>query len=382
MTVFKPTGSKVYVYDFQFKKVRYYGSTGETEERLARRYEKNEKENLKRKLAQGRFQAAMTFAEAVAGYVDSSVRVGKNVDEEDKHFDRLIDWIGEKTPVSDITNKTVADVVAKRSAMFRFDRPERGKLTPAAVNRSSIDLLKRVLLRARDTLNQPVQGIEWKKLRRKEAGPRTREISYEEEELIETHLRDGYGAAFRFGMLSGLRLKNLVSLTWAQVNIPDRTVSVVQKGSRIHMVRLTAAMVALLEEQRGHDPVHVFTYLSRATRREPKSGKELIRGNRYAITVWGFTSYVRHLRRKTKITDIRVHDIRRTTGGRMLRNTNNLKAAQQLLGHASIATTARHYAHIQSDDMLVLQEAAEAEAMVRRRKKSQGSSKAEVAEAA
>lgn len=382
MTLFKPTGSRVYYFDFQIKKIRYTGSTGETEERLARRVEKNEKEQVRRKLTVGATRVVMTFEEAVASYVDSSGRTGKSVDEEEKHFDRLVEWIGENTLVSDITNKTVAEVVAKRSAMFRRDKPELGKLTPAAVNRSSIDLLKRVLLRARDTLNQPVQGIEWRKLRRKEAGPRTREISYEEEEIIERHLRDGYGAAFRFGMLSGLRLKNLVSLTWGQVNFPDRTVSVVQKGSRIHMVRLTDAMVALLEEQRSHDPVHVFTYLSRATRQEPRSGKELVRGRRYPITVWGFTSYVRHLRRKTKITDIRVHDIRRTTGGRMLRNTNNLKATQQLLGHASIATTARHYAHIQGDDMLILQEAAEAEARVRRSKKSQGFSKAVEAEAA
>lgn len=368
MTLFRPTGSKVYYFDFQIKKVRYTGSTGETEQRLARRFEKNEKEQVRRQLSNGAAKVAMTFAEAVGSYVDSADRTGKSAIEEEKHFDRLIEWIGEDTPLNQITNETVDNVVVKRAAMFRRDDPKLGKLSPAMVNRSSLDLLKRVLLRARDTLNQPVQGINWKAHRRKEAGPRTREISLTEDDAIEPHLKDGYGDAYQLGVLTGFRLDNLVSLTWPQISFEDRTITVQQKGDRPHVIRIDSGMMAILRAQVGNDPVHVFMYKARATTRNPKTGREYVRGKSYPLTVWGFASFFRRLKGKAEITDIRPHDMRRTAGGRMLRGTNNLKATQQLLGHSSIATTARHYAHLVGDDMLALQEQALAATASRRRK--------------
>src|SRR5215472_17276474 len=48
---------------------------------------------------------------------------------------------------------------------------------------------------------------------------------------------------------------------------------------------------------------------------------------------------------------IRWHDLRGTFGSRLLRKTRNLAWVQKALGHASINTTMRHYAHVLNDDV-------------------------------
>jgi integrase len=50
--------------------------------------------------------------------------------------------------------------------------------------------------------------------------------------------------------------------------------------------------------------------------------------------------------------DIRNHDTRRTSGGRLLRATGNLKLVQKHLGHSDISVSAAHYAHVPPSEML------------------------------
>jgi integrase len=49
------------------------------------------------------------------------------------------------------------------------------------------------------------------------------------------------------------------------------------------------------------------------------------------------------------ITDLTIHDIRRTSGSIFLMKTGNMKAVQKFLGHKDMATTSRVYAHIDND---------------------------------
>lgn len=64
---------------------------------------------------------------------------------------------------------------------------------------------------------------------------------------------------------------------------------------------------------------------------------------------WSRTA-VRHTWRKIKVEagcpDLRIHDIRRSTGSWMTMHGENLKQVQSVLGHSSIEITARHYAHL------------------------------------
>jgi integrase len=222
-------------------------------------------------------------------------------------------------------------------------------------------------LRARDIWRVPVQSIKWKKLALREAGPRIREISIDEENKIKAtpEFREGYGSCFSFAIISGLRLENFTDLRWSQVDFANREIKVIQKGGRPHIITIDGEMMRILMAERGKDPVHVFTYVTQRTHFNQKAGRQCIRDERRPVTRSGFVSWFNRLRKKLRL-DIRIHDLRRTAGARLLRATGNLKAVQQLLGHADISTTAKHYSYIPPIDQISLQDRAHEDTRRRR----------------
>lgn len=160
---------------------------------------------------------------------------------------------------------------------------------------------------------------------------------------------------FQFHLLSGLRKSNCIGLLWTQVDLISGELQVQQKGGRVHTIRIDDAMRTILLEQRGRHPVQVFTFVAQRTYRNARAGDHFEAGKRYPVKVQGFTSWFNRVRKKIGSPDLRIHDLRRAAGSRMLRATNNLKAVQQLLGHGDISTTAKHYAHVLGDDQVALQ---------------------------
>jgi integrase len=80
------------------------------------------------------------------------------------------------------------------------------------------------------------------------------------------------------------------------------------------------------------------------------------KGRRYPITLEALTTRWQRDRAKAavrmpSVADIRWHDLRGTFGSRLLRKTRNLAWVKEALGHASINTTMRHYAHVPNDDV-------------------------------
>ena len=55
-------------------------------------------------------------------------------------------------------------------------------------------------------------------------------------------------------------------------------------------------------------------------------------------------------RKRAGVVDFRIHDLRHTGATRTLRASKNLRAVQEMLGHADIKTTMR-YAHALVDDV-------------------------------
>jgi integrase len=70
---------------------------------------------------------------------------------------------------------------------------------------------------------------------------------------------------------------------------------------------------------------------------------------------WGLTSHdvakhFREARSKAGMPWLQFRDLRRTFGSWIVQKTGSLKAAQELLGHSTIAITALHYAHLLEGD--------------------------------
>lgn len=70
---------------------------------------------------------------------------------------------------------------------------------------------------------------------------------------------------------------------------------------------------------------------------------------------WGLTAEdvqkrFREARSKAGMPWLQFRDLRRTFGSWIVQKTKSLKAAQELLGHSTIAITSKHYAHLLEDD--------------------------------
>ena len=286
----------------------------------------------------------MTFAVAASQYFDEVGQFHRNSIETERYLEWLSAKIGKSTKISAISDGIIASVIAKR----------RGEgVGPATVNRSVCEPLRAILKRCAETWGQDVQRVQWKTHFLKEPQERIREASPDEEKALLAAIRGDYAPALRFALISGCRRAEIVGLQWTAVDFFHKEITVHGKGDRKRVIPMTKDMYAILKAEHGNDPMHVFTY--RAKR--PPAGVKV--GDRLPITMEGFKTEWRRSRDRSGVKDFRFHDTRHTAATRLLRKSGNLKHAQTLLGHTTIATTSR-YAHVQKDDLRAAMEAVSA----------------------
>lgn len=364
MSVYRPKNSKYFLFDFQRGGVRFHGSTEQTEEREAKRVEKAEikKAEARVKTARKAKGGPMTMNAAADRYY---VEVGQHTAsaaETAANLERLVLWIGEDTPIAEISDETLSRLVARRRGEHRRNaareqgkggkkRPPLGLVSPAQVNRSVTQVLRRVLTRARKVWKEPLPDEpNWTAHMLKEPRERVRELRHEEEAQLEAVERDDYRAPRLFAQITGLRRREVASLTWPQVDFDGEVIRVVGKGDKPHVLPITPELHALLWPLRGHHETHVFTYVCRRTRLCPRSKRRFEKGLRYPVTYEGLATALGRSIKKAGLVDFHVHDLRHTAASRFQRANKNLRLTQQLLNHSSPKMTVR-YAHVDDDDM-------------------------------
>lgn len=341
-----PRKDGVYVFDFWRRGIRFYGVTGCTQERAARQFERTEKDKAAAQEAAIKEQRSAPLRVSVAFH-----RFWSDVGQHYRGTWRQTVWtalawledrLGRDTLLADIDDDHIRALVAER----------RGEgVAPATVNRTVTELLRTLLRRARRHWKQHgLPDIVWADLLLAEPRERVRELRDHEEEKLDGAMRADYLPAIKFAVVSGLRKRELVNLRWTDIDWTAGIVTVLGKGDKVRLVPLTTEMRAMLAPLRGQHDDYVFTYVALATRRKAGTPWRL-RGRRYPITYSGLsTAWRRHGGEKAGVPDFRIHDLRHTTGTRLLRASGNLKLVQQLLGHEQIATTTR-YAHADDHDL-------------------------------
>ncbi|MGV6875860.1 tyrosine-type recombinase/integrase [Pseudochelatococcus sp. B33] len=368
MSVYKPKGSSVYYYDFQWRGTRFYGTTGTKDRRRAEGVERSRREELKRQDARGAYTSATTTLDVAAGrWWDEVGQHLKDPGVENK-VAGLINLVGKDTLLSEIDDNKVALAVVRRRAEFRRGKPEMGLVTPATVNRTTVDLLSRIMTRAQKIWKIQLPDMpDWSAHRLKEPPERIRELSFVEEDAIKAAEREDYRPARLFAQATGLRRREVVNLTWKQVDWHAGVIRVTQKGDRHHVLPITAEIRAILWSLRGHHKDSVFTYVAKRTKKCKRTGREWVRGRRYPITYHGWGTTFGRIVNKAKVEDFHIHDMRHTGATRTLRASKNLKAVQNMLGHADIKTTMR-YAHALIDDVAEAMESRPRDEAARRAK--------------
>jgi integrase len=265
--------------------------------------------------------------------------------------ERSLDWlvlrIGERTMLRDIDDRVVAEAVSARSAMYRYGRVEHGKVSNATVNLEVVHMLRRILVRARRFWKiQLPDEPRWGRHLLKET-PRRRQASIQEQISID-EARPDLTPVVRFILISGVRRAEAI-IRWSQVKPEEGVITVDTKDDGIHEIPITQEIGRILDDARGNHDVFVFTYEAQHTTRS-KNGSVRIRGRRYPLNGPLLHRQLSTLYKKLGIEGLTVHDLRRTSGGRMQRTEGNVSMVQDHLDHADISTTKRVYAHIPTED--------------------------------
>ncbi len=256
--------------------------------------------------------------------------------------------IGADTRLPDIGPNKITEAIARKRGT---------DVSNATVNRTVVELLRRLLKRARDRWEQETQAIEWKRYLLDEPKERVRALASHEEAALTDAMRDDYLPAIRFMLKSAFRKREAVNLKKSDIDWGERTITVMGKGGKPGTIPLTSELRDLLWPLMTNPTDYVFTYVAKATR--VVQGRTVIRGAHYPITYSGLASAWRRFGpAKAGIEDFRLHDLRHTTATRLGRGGKaNLKVIQRLLRHEDIATTVK-YAHVFDED---LRDAMEAE---------------------
>ncbi|WP_316158741.1 MULTISPECIES: site-specific integrase [unclassified Bradyrhizobium] len=368
MSIYQTRKSPYWQYDFEIEHFRFYGSTKLRDERQAQTFEEARKIEaralVERLKAEGSSPLTLKAAcdrwwtEHGSTLADQRIR---------SVLDRLVEIMGARTYLHTINDDAVSRMVAERRKDTRRDRTVvendrkvilRRPITPRTVNRT-IDLLRQVMYRAADNWNAAIVKMpKWRKHRLKQVKRHIREISAAEEATLDAAEDRDYADVRRFAIITGLRKGNLF-LTWPQVDFDLAVIRVITKGGQPRVIPLTKEAYQMLWRRRGDHPIHVFTFVAQRTwKKHPKNGEERIKGQRYPMTYYGFTTYCRKWKKHGVAA--RIHDLRHTTGMRTLRKTRNLKVVQTLLGHTDIKTTATFYTDALVEDLREAMEEANA----------------------
>lgn len=220
----------------------------------------------------------------------------------------------------------------------------RGGLAPKSLQRllSSCRSLFRQLNREGTLSHDPTAGVRGPKVHRKL--PQVLDVD-EATALVEVDSGGSLGVRDR-AMLelfysSGLRLSELVGLRWIDLNLDDGEVRVLGKGSKTRIVPV------------GRHAITALRALGDAEGRAPES--PIFRGRGGApISPRTVQARLKHLALANGFAKhVHPHLLRHTFASHMLESSGDLRAVQELLGHADIATT-QIYTHVDSARLVEL----------------------------
>jgi integrase len=174
---------------------------------------------------------------------------------------------------------------------------------------------------------------------------RTRFLTYEEEAQVMEKAPDSLKPCIIFALETGLRLREMLLLTWKQVDFKQGQVTVTAmqaKGKRTRHIPMSASTRAALESlPRGIDPnTLVFAQYG-----------GILFGNKKKNAHSFYRQWLDTLEAAgLKGQDICWHSLRHTFASRLASASVPLPVIQKLMGHRSIAMVMR-YAHMGESDM-------------------------------
>lgn len=367
MSVYRPANSRIWLYDFQNRGVRFHGSTGQTTRRAAEAVERQRRLEA----ATGVFGQVGQMTLDVAGgrwWAEVGIHRGDAKDVE-RRLTALIALMGPGTVLSDINQATIATAIQKRRGIgTKRSKAKDAKVylpSNATVNRDVIETLRPVLKRAMThwTPKGSPHGlsvIDWRELRLREPTAQSRLYPTAERAKWLEACDPDVRLALELLLTYGLRFGELFFAPDQLNTDPERPTLTLQKGRKKDV---------LLEVPLRRD--HARELAARASRaRDAKLDHLWFRQKGFdakgrerlvEITYSGLEYWISKAADQAGVSGgRRIHGARHHAGSTILRKTKNLKAVQALLGHATIQSSQR-YAHVQTDELRAALEGPEGE---------------------
>jgi integrase len=323
MSLYKPAKSRFWHYDFRWKGCRYHGSTGCASKRDAERYEAE----VRRKAALGeKTRPQISLDNACGAWWQAKGQHLRSHATVFYQLANLAEGLGKSIPLQDLT----------LGAIDRYIAVRRAKVKNASVNRETA-LLRRVVkwCAAR---GYDVPEIEWREARLKETAPQTRTLALDEEARLFAALPVILRPVVEFALLSGQRRAEVVTLRWADVDLPRARATVSVKGGKRHTFPLSPRLVAIITDQPKVCP-QVFTYECERNAPRRNDRVQRVKGHRYPFSKQGWDRKWRKALADAGIEAFRFHDLRHTA----LTRLGSIETAFALAGHSDIRTTKRYF---------------------------------------
>lgn len=348
MSVYKASGSRFFQYDFVHKGVRFTGPTGQDTRRSAERVERQRREEA----ALGKLGAVSlyTLDEAAGRWWLEVGRYRKRPEDVKRRVAQVVDLIGAKTPIGGITTSTVAVAMEKRRGQTFTKAPgpkaTAYSLSNGTVNKDIIQTLRPILNRAQRVWEaKGLPAINWKDLTLKEPPARARSYTAAQQTAWQAECDPAARYALRTLLTYGLRFGELF--------FPPNQFESDEHGARITLMKGRKGDVPHVVPLREDDGRLLAALAGRAR----AAGLACIwfevaaDGELQALTYHGLHARLVSAAGRAGIDGgAVVHGTRHHAGTAIARRTGGLKAAKELLGHSSMASTQR-YAHAVEQDL-------------------------------
>lgn len=342
MSVYQPRGTDRYVYEFQIRNQKYRGPCNTTDRTEAKRVERKARAAIE---AGQRPDAAseMTLDTACALWYDEVGQHQPSAKNWDRSLDLVVLCVGGRIKLKEITTATVAEAVRQRRLIPVKGAKGLRSVKASTVNRQVVDLLKRILRRARVVWGaKSLQDIDWRTVRLTEAQPREREIADEEHARLEAALREDFRPFRAFLSTYGLRLGEMffapadVYEVQGQVSIRIRD----RKDGSTYVIDLLPDDGRLMLARKSRAEVAELTTVWFRERK----------GKLRAMTYNSIRLALRRAIKRAKLVDLTIHDHRHDVATKLTRKAG-IAVAQSQLGHSDIGTT-RRYVKVSTRDRL------------------------------
>lgn len=298
-------------------------STKTTDREQAEEFEHRERERLWRLHKLGD-KSAVRWADVAARWMAETTKRSKDMDE------MILKWLApyiEDEPISYLDRDAIEEL-----RKLCLDDGQK-KRSPATVDR--------YMCLVRSILNACVN--EWRLLDRAPKVPmfsppkkEPRWLTHDEWKRLEKELPDHLRLAAHFAVLTGLRMRAMLALTWDRIDLQGRRLWVPgeqQKAGRTHGIPITDEAVGVLKRLRKLNPEggHVFQW----------EGKQIddVNGKAYQDAM-----------KRAKITGANWHTLRHTFASWALQNGVTLPELMQLGAWKSYEMVLR-YAHLAPDHL-------------------------------